>query len=429
MLLKIEKIGMIKEADIQIDGIAVIAGENNSGKSTVGKALFCIFNTLYNINEKVKEERIDYITRAVFYKSSRIRYNYDLFNNRYRRNMNVKFEEIAESILEKKDEYKNDKNKLNSDLKDILEKIIYKSSTKEEEILSDENLNKISENILINFDITDEDIVKNLFARIMKYEFGMQINNVNDQKKESNISLKVKDTEIKIKIKNDKIEDISNFISFYVEAVYIDNPYAAESDDIGLGHREHLSECLINEKNKDKGVLDLLVASKKIESILNDLNLVSPGDIVMNDDDDFVYHEGDISKAIKIMNVSTGLKTFAIIKKLLLDGYIEENGTIILDEPEIHLHPKWQTILAELIVLIQKELNMHILLTTHSPYFLRGIEVYSKKHSIDKKCKYYLAEVSNGETTFKDVSENTELIYKKLAEPFETLKNISSNND
>ena len=426
MLLRIEKIGKIKEADIQIDGIAVIAGENNSGKSTVGKTLFCIFNTLYNIDEKLKQERINYITEAILKKLFRTG-NIRLYH-RHVRNINTSLEEIAKNILEKKEEDKNDKNKFDSYLKDTLKKHLSKFLS-EEKFLSDKDLNEISKDIFLSFDITDETIVKSLFSQVMESEFGMQINNVNDEKKESNITLKVKDTEIKIKIKNDTIEDISNFIDIYVEAVYIDNPYAAENNDTSLEHREHLSECLINEKNKDKKVLASLVANKKIESILKDLNLVSPGEIIMNDDDDFVYHEGDTSKAIKIMNVSTGIKTFAIIKKLLLDGYIEENGTIILDEPEIHLHPEWQIILAELIVLIQKELNMHILLTTHSPYFLEGIEVYSKKHGIDKKCKYYLAEVSDRETTFKDVSENTEAIYKKFAKPFEILERAPFSND
>ena len=37
MRIKISNIGKIKEADVTINGITVIAGENNTGKSTVGK--------------------------------------------------------------------------------------------------------------------------------------------------------------------------------------------------------------------------------------------------------------------------------------------------------------------------------------------------------------------------------------------------------
>ena len=48
MQLQFKNIGKISEASIEVNGITVIAGENNTGKSTVGKVLFCIFNTFYN---------------------------------------------------------------------------------------------------------------------------------------------------------------------------------------------------------------------------------------------------------------------------------------------------------------------------------------------------------------------------------------------
>lgn len=40
MRLQIENFAKIAKADINIDGITVIAGENNTGKSTIGKALY-----------------------------------------------------------------------------------------------------------------------------------------------------------------------------------------------------------------------------------------------------------------------------------------------------------------------------------------------------------------------------------------------------
>ena len=63
MKLKIKNFAKIKEADVVIDGITVIAGENNTGKSTVGKILFSLFNSLSNVDEKVFEERLKEIGR------------------------------------------------------------------------------------------------------------------------------------------------------------------------------------------------------------------------------------------------------------------------------------------------------------------------------------------------------------------------------
>ena len=109
---------------------------------------------------------------------------------------------------------------------------------------------------------------------------------------------------------------------------------------------------------------------------------------------------------------------------------IQQNGTIILDEPEIHLHPEWQLIFAELIVLLQKEFEMHILLNTHSPYFLEAIEVYSDFHGVADKCKYYLAEnIDENNSVITDTTDNTEPIYKKLARPFQELENVRYSHD
>ena len=122
--------------------------------------------------------------------------------------------------------------------------------------------------------------------------------------------------------------------------------------------------------------------------------------------------------------MSAGLKSFTILKRLVENGNLEENGTIILDEPEIHLHPEWQLKFAELIVLLQKEFSMHILLTTHSPYFVSAIEVFSEKYKIDDKCKYYVAENEGNSSIIKDITGNTNIIFKKMARPFQDLENI-----
>ena len=55
MKLSIKNVGKLKEADVEINGITVIAGENNTGKSTVSKALFSLFNGFYNFDNKMVE--------------------------------------------------------------------------------------------------------------------------------------------------------------------------------------------------------------------------------------------------------------------------------------------------------------------------------------------------------------------------------------
>jgi len=188
----------------------------------------------------------------------------------------------------------------------------------------------------------------------------------------------------------------------------------------GKNHRDTLKEKLLRDS---KDLLETIKTDEKLKDIYTKLEYIKLGELKYRNN--IARYEAD-DLSINAENIAAGLKTFVIIKTLLENGSLENDGTMILDEPEIHLHPKWQLLLAELIVLIQKVFNMHILLNTHSPYFLHAIEVYSKHHGISKKCRYYLTELDEEEKTahIKEVTGNTEEIYKLLAEPFDTLELI-----
>jgi hypothetical protein len=46
------------------------------------------------------------------------------------------------------------------------------------------------------------------------------------------------------------------------------------------------------------------------------------------------------------------------------------NGIIFIEEPELHLHPKWQKILVEILLEIAVNTNNQFILSTHSPSFI-----------------------------------------------------------
>lgn len=53
MLLKIKNLRIINKANIKINGITVITGDNCTGKSTICKTLFTIFDTLYDTKKEI----------------------------------------------------------------------------------------------------------------------------------------------------------------------------------------------------------------------------------------------------------------------------------------------------------------------------------------------------------------------------------------
>jgi predicted ATPase len=48
---------MLKEAKLNIDYLTVIAGENDNGKSTVGKVIFCIIKAMNRYKEDLQESK------------------------------------------------------------------------------------------------------------------------------------------------------------------------------------------------------------------------------------------------------------------------------------------------------------------------------------------------------------------------------------
>ena len=79
---------------------------------------------------------------------------------------------------------------------------------------------------------------------------------------------------------------------------------------------------------------------------------------------------------------------------------------------------------AELIVLIQKEFNMHILLTTHSPYFLYAVELFTKKYKINGKCKFYFSEKKDEKANLIDVTDDIRIAFNSLTTPFFRLEDM-----
>lgn len=415
MKLTINNIGKLKNAEVVIDGITVITGENDTGKSTVGKVLWSVFNGFYEIDEKVYNEKvselkkiIDEIIKENVYKNLSTDYNsfFEIFNSTG--------EKIAIEFLKENKNYSEDEIK-----------IIINNYKKDLKI---ENISNFVQEINETLKISDKEIIKVIVSRIMNKEFHNQINAIFSKEKMNigEISLKIKDKEIDLKIENNEISDVQNYFLINKETMYIDNPFILDSYDFeDENHQTHLATNVFSEN--ENSVISEIKVKKKLNNIYQKLNSVLSGEILENKNSKFVYRKN--GEDIDLKNLSTGLKTFAIIKMLLQNGTLEENGTIILDEPEIHLHPEWQLKFAELIVLLQREFGMHILLTTHSPYFLNAIEVFSERHKIDDKCKYYVAENEGNSSIIKDVTGNTREIYRKLARPIQDLENIRYSSD
>lgn len=85
-----------------------------------------------------------------------------------------------------------------------------------------------------------------------------------------------------------------------------------------------------------------------------------------------------------------------------LDRYDEKSAhshyeisTIAIEEPEIHLHPKYQSLLADMFLEAYEKYNIHFIIETHSEYLIRKAQVFVARN------QYESEEAMNKENPFK----------------------------
>lgn len=400
MRITLENISKVKRADIEINGITVIAGENNTGKSTVGKALWSIFNSFYDIENEIKESRRNLLIL-------KLDNHLDIINNlEYDKAL-----KISKKLISIREKSKSNIRKV------ILENLEY------------EVLEEVIDDIYEILSLEDSYILKTNLQKIIQLEFGRQVNSIYNQD-DGKIKLIVKDRIMEAIFNSQNIKEIKNDkIIINTKAIYIDDPFVVDGvagSFVRRGitnHKGDLKKLLVSKPKKNDNIVENAIIEKKLERINEKLNSIFREGTEFNFYDRKVRLNNSVEE-LDIRNLSTGLKTFVILKNLISNGVLESRGTIILDEPEIHLHPEWQLLFAEIIVLLQKELDLHILLATHSPYFLRAIQVYAGNYGIADRCKYYLARNEENSSVIDDVSDNIELIFEKLARPLQKLEDL-----
>lgn len=410
MELNIKNFARIKEASIKLEGITVIAGENNTGKSTIGKILFASFNSLNDIDTKVRLNILNSINRKWesfilelmnFTKNNINIYelinNYDIVNHI----INVKDEDIEKAISNIIGEYIgiNDKSTV-------------------EAIRSTANRIKEYKNI------SRGRLSYNIMSEYYNDLFYSQINSRVD--KDSIAEITIKDFGILFEFSDDRCLKFEKINSNY-NAFFIDNPFTLDKTPYSYSLSipdSYLVNQILSKYSKnymDDGIIvDKTLADEKLINVYKKLYEAVNGKIIFKDND-FYLEFNNFIEPISIHNLSAGLKSFTIIKMLLEKNVLKENDILVLDEPEIHLHPKWQLLYAEIIVLIQKAFNLYIVITTHSPYFLEAIEIFTKYYGIDNKTNYYLADIKDNHSVIELVNDNISYIYDKMASPIEDL--------
>lgn len=200
MVLKIKNVGLIESADIELNGITVIAGHNNSGKSTVSKSLYCIASSFCDTFKQIRKYRIDAITRRSSF-------------------------EIAEFLVDNREKYGNDKALLSEYLAANQDSLVFKYRKVREE--NDEDfkarIDDLSRYILNTLSISDADLMAGIFAKKLETEFDMQVHNVYESSDFSELRLQASTHEVFARIEQNEVSEMSGIVDITNSIIYIDD--------------------------------------------------------------------------------------------------------------------------------------------------------------------------------------------------------------
>ena len=403
MRLNIQNFGIIESASVNINGLTVICGENDSGKSTIGKLLFAMIKA----SQKYEEELGEGVISQIFLNLSRISVLL-LQGDRDEslRSISIYFRGLnPDEIL------------LTKDLSSLYSII-------------DDNVSDLSLkiDILIQNTPNEKRAKENALKKALYSEFK------NFSHKSSEIKLNDLNNDTIIKFNSDK-KGVSNIVfdkpMLLDDVTYIENPFILQFrrmflNAITLLDESNTTRSWVREKvslhlkdlARKLSVLDpktIEFSENKLQKLSNNISELIDGSFYYDEEqDDFILNRN--GHVFSSMNIASGIKALGLFNSLLKGGFVNERSLLILDEPETNLHPKWQNEYAKLLCNLVKS-NIKIIIATHSPYMISALEHYSK--DIENKNFYWARKDYSESVIFEDeTSSIMENIVQKFADAF-----------
>lgn len=422
MKLIIDKLAKVFKAEVEFDGITVIAGANNTGKSTVGKALWAMFTAFSNLDARVHDAR-----------RSKYESLMDDFEERF---TDGGFEEpsyvVAEELASGDMSFERLRQMLETSVDKDLETPDY-----EEWLQRFQEIAELSVESLKCQEVLGE------IANVFHSQCGSFLYPASYP----SIELHIKNKSLRFEATG-SVPKCDFGVKLQRKAFYIDSPNALlEVRNAVRSRRSYLPwmfrhqsslsktlvdgvrSCVIREDSKASSSVDELLIAKKFSQIEGRLQELMGGTLSYSKDRGLQFIDKHFpDQPLKIDNLSQGVKSMALLQAAFMKGAIGDSDVLILDEPEIHLHPVWQIKYAELIVMLQKEFNLTVLLTSHSPDFVEAIKLYSKKHGIKGSLKGYLSNVAeNGSVTLDPVNgDDWDVVFETFGSSFDELMKLRS---
>ena len=428
MQITLRNINKIREGTINLDGLTVIAGVNDSGKSTVGKMLFALTKAIHNAKNYNVNRRIEDIRQQVNI----------LYKRLIMSGINVSSLTLPEQARDFVQLLVGFDDEALSFVKTIEDKLTSVEVVPRYRASIIRCIDNIKETLISGRDPEtrfEKELVMSLKAEFKAdiISYGEDVAEVDfiDNERAAPLRFMIKDNALsvasKLKMWDINIED-ATFIESPLYLQMIDTLSQARTfKDTNLAfHATGMRTSYVNYHAQD--MAQKLDAYREIDVSdmffrQEEVSNVAGGRFAYDNSKKSLLWVKD-GKTYSPINVASGIKSFGVIQMLLESGAINENRLLIWDEPENHLHPEWQLLFARLLVRLAQR-GIPVLLSSHSPYFIQAIRFYSYKTSLQDYVRYYMAEEqSDGLSVIEDVSKDLNRVFAKLAAPMNGIMNL-----
>ena len=420
-----DNIAIINKPVFELTGITVVAGLNKTGKTTIAKAVYAMISAYRNLPLRVLNSRKNGIEHAV---SKILRSNKELSES-------IIFwlaEEDFVSSIDDKDMLEWIADKEHKGLRAYIDQWIHDQEGFEKKL--NEEADVFFREICAILERPSEEYERFLIESFIRRVFNRQIScfyNNNNGK----MSFSFPDNELRTEFVGDKLSQFSQNVIFDMRAIYmesinlldlikIDGRVWRNSRGGRMEFSQPASSCismLHRIANEDEESYEEYAEANKVREIIAYIvEKVTHGSL-KNESSGIRFFEKKGQNFVELSNLSAGLKVFVVLQTLLENGALKRGDILLIDEPEINLHPEWQIVLAEILVLLRKELGIVIYINSHSPYFIRAIEVKLAQNEMTLDGKFYLTVPEDNLYRVEDVTQEKERIYELLYKPLEEL--------
>jgi energy-coupling factor transporter ATP-binding protein EcfA2 len=116
-----------------------------------------------------------------------------------------------------------------------------------------------------------------------------------------------------------------------------------------------------------------------------------------------LHREGEVSN---LKDVGVGVSQ--VLPVIVAALHAEPGHIVIVEEPESHLHPQAESLLAELFVTVSKERNVQFIVETHSEHLFRRMQtLLAKGETVPKNCAMYFVEREGNEAKLRELAPDT----------------------